>query len=746
MAKKKKKSFSRAQLISLFENKNYQKVVSKIKQFYIEDISKEELMEIYLNSLTYLSQEHFGIGDIQRALRDIEMALDLKELPILNLTKLKYFCYLERFEEAIEFSKIILKNIKEQVIKKEIVFYFLLANIYFNKTLDKNYLKILSKTKQNYILAIWALHNDDIEVALGYLKQCNPRSKLEKQNIEAIKSLINGKNIEVSPTKPLYRFLLLGDDNGLQNSKTTREIKPIVINKFKNNKQNEELKNLIELKSPIDTTILKNQDNINLVYNNIVLLCENNRYEQAYQLFLSYKDKLAILPESIYLLINIIENYPHQLLNEPKLIPYIKKYLHFNSKKLAPFALKYIFFTITFYLCSSRYKNIANQYIQLAKQYEQYVIFYMIFEISSLNKNNYSLDNFSKFFKTFDKVNEKIIKTTIDGINSYDEISDLLNDNDKIEVAKRAGIIAEALYNIELPHKKYKKHLLELLKAISNNILNFSISFYPKEYQNIQSAIHRYIKFFELDINDLPPELDAVLLRVATNSDDENRIENDTKGFMDIIKKLKDDIDFDSFLDEFDEFEDDEDLEEIFGEIFGNFKTALKLGENPFDTLEEFPKFYHWFYEPKYEDVVFLLMYEYSRYKTLTNNVIGKMFSLANFKLEDEIVRKRLPAILNQFAKNYDYEISLKILEYIIELFNKYETAWYLQWLYMYIEIGQKYMQKSNKKFNEMIIKFIELQKKKKFKTFEKKFNAIAKRNKIDEIDYEKYQQQSFDF
>ena len=43
MAKKKKKKFQKKQLLSLFHNKNYQKVISKIKQFEIDGMSNKEL-------------------------------------------------------------------------------------------------------------------------------------------------------------------------------------------------------------------------------------------------------------------------------------------------------------------------------------------------------------------------------------------------------------------------------------------------------------------------------------------------------------------------------------------------------------------------------------------------------------------------------------------------------------------------------------------------------------------------------
>jgi len=79
MAKKKKKTFPKSKILELFKNKSYLKVVSKIKQFRIDGMDDLEVDALHINSLKILSDERFQTGDIQRAIRDIESALAIKQ-------------------------------------------------------------------------------------------------------------------------------------------------------------------------------------------------------------------------------------------------------------------------------------------------------------------------------------------------------------------------------------------------------------------------------------------------------------------------------------------------------------------------------------------------------------------------------------------------------------------------------------------------------------------------------------------
>jgi len=173
---------------------------------------------------------------------------------------------------------------------------------------------------------------------------------------------------------------------------------------------------------------------------------------------------------------------------------------------------------------------------------------------------------------------------------------------------------------------------------------------------------------------------------------------------------------------------------------------ALKTEENPYEALDDFPASYYWFYQREYEDIVFMLINEYARFKQLTQKVIGKIFTLTNLDLNNEIIRKRLPTMLHRYSK-HSYETTLKILEYLIEIKKEYETAWYMQWLYIYLDIAYEGNDHQTPIYKKILTRFIDIQKKKKFVTFDKKYKKTLKQLELEDSSYNKgYEQKLFDF
>jgi hypothetical protein len=292
MAKKKKKKFQKKQLISLFESGNYQKVISKAKQFVIEGMSEEELQTILTTSYIELAQNNFNKGDIGRAIRDIDSLLKIDNSEKTRLIKLKYLCYIENFEDAIVLAEelIALKKLKD--IQKEAVFLYLMANLYSgNYELDKKLLKIIPLSRQRYIFGFREFLQDNIELAMGHFNNCNPRSKIEKKNLQAIKAIISNQEMsDVGEIKPLYRFLIDGSTDGLANTKNSRSIKKEITAQFAQKNRSGAIQNLLLLKSSVEVDVIKahansKEEESRLIYNNISILVDKKQYPQAIKLF-----------------------------------------------------------------------------------------------------------------------------------------------------------------------------------------------------------------------------------------------------------------------------------------------------------------------------------------------------------------------------------------------------------------------------------------------------------------------------
>jgi hypothetical protein len=745
MARKKNKSFPKKQLVQLFESKNYQKVVSKIKQFSIENMTKEELLRIHLDSLENLSLEHFEIDDIQRALRDIETAIKLKVVPFYQFLRLKYICYLEKFQDAFNYSKLLL-DIKDQKIKKDVVFYHLISNIYYDNTIDKNYLKYLTKTKQNYILGLLAFFKNDEKLCLKYLDECKPRLKDEKQNLEALKSIIlNDGFQQLGIKKPLYRFLTLGDSGNLQNTKSTREIKPIVAKSFKQIISKFVLKGLIELKNPIDTILLKQQKDIKLIYNNIALLLEiDNNYKEALKLFIYYKDKLIDMPESIYLLIRIYEKDEERISSCQNTIWFVKKYLLKHSKKLMPFNIKYIFYEIFANMSHPSEKTIYGQYVVMADEYDQISLAYMMQELSNpYTKDIDSYCNYIEdFFSKFDKINEKVLLFTISGIDSFQYIVNQLDKSGREAMIATIDTNSSLLAKVQSLDKKYQKTLFSLFDTMSYILMEFDTNAYLKEFKNLENTINHFIKIFNYEKNNLSDNIldlfTSIKSGVNNNANNSNQFENT----LDRLKKMiSQDIGFTDDDDE--DYDYDMNLDDKFIYMQDEFEAALIVEEDPFEFLEDFPKFDTWFYKRKYEFKVFDLMKKYSNYKTLTPNIIKKIFTLTGFPLDRELIRKRLPALVNEYTK-HSADVAYEIIKYLLELHKNKKVSWYLQWIYIYLDIFYKNNYHKDAFFKKYLAKFLEIQREKEYKSFSKKYERVLKMFNIKHSG--SYEQQSFDF
>jgi len=388
MAKKKRKSFPKKQLLKLFNNENYQKVISKVKQFEIEMMSEEELQMVLIQSYIGLAQNHFENSSWARAIRDIDSAIALDSNPDIKLTKLKYLCYMEHFKDAITLGEE-LKEVKE--VKKEATFLYLLANLYsHNFDLDERLLKSLPIARKNYILALLNLMQDKRDIALEYLNKIRPRANIEKQNLAILKKIITNEPIEIEDIeediKPLYEFLISGNRARLYNSKSSGDAQKELLDFYSQEDKLKSLKSLLELKNPIDLNIIKKEVKdrelrAKLIYNNIILLVEKKEYFKALELFFKNRDDMLKFIESASLIINIkkyIDDNESDNIFISWLIRYIERYHH----KISPHQLDFILISIL----GSDKSN--DKIINIAKKYNRDVFILLLEDITQSSIGN----------------------------------------------------------------------------------------------------------------------------------------------------------------------------------------------------------------------------------------------------------------------------------------------------------------------------------------------------------------------
>ncbi|MDQ7047414.1 MAG: hypothetical protein Q9M39_07255 [Sulfurovum sp.] len=719
MAKKKTKTFKKSQLLSLFVNENYQKVISKIKQFEIEGMNAEELQEIQVISYERLAKFNFELGDINRAMRDIESLLMISSTDTYKLIKLKYLCYIEHFSDAIHFAKEVIdsKNLK---IKKEALFLYLLADIYNgNDKVDEKKLKLLPQTKQNYILGFNAFLQDDVEVALSFFNKCNPRAKVEKENIEAIKSiLLNQDDISSKTLKPLYHFLIHGDDTNLQNTKNYRTIKKEVLSQFTKNRTKSDIENLISLKSsiPIESItkeIKDKEQQSKLIFNNIILLFEKqNNFSKALELFIKHRNALIHFVESGMLFIHLQSSQENRS-NDAFIINFFSGYLKLHSKKLSEFQLDFIFI---FLFKTSPKENTTK----IIEEYGGEDILFLIKDITTMMKVEVSQQvQFDKIVKKYSLLRATILGSLsgfIDVLNTY------IGETSKEEKERLINQLVQLLIlfeNCQKVHTKYQSVIFEILSNIAKLIQNFEFSKNKTLYMQLSKTIHHFMEIYNIDKADVSYDIKALFISIEKKKSikKEKNIVNEH-----ILSLLGDRI---NDYDEDDDMYDEEDLLELKEE----FIERLANNEDPFhNDLEDFAD--HCYTDTVLEFILdlFKKAIELKRYD---DSFLHELFNVMNITIEDKWYKEQLIISVKEYAKKDTITASLFLYNCITLISKKdRETLWYLKWLETYLYLVDDYLLPKDKVFNGILKHLIRVQEKKRFKSFNARFKKLIARFK----------------
>ncbi|MFK5977164.1 MAG: hypothetical protein QM493_11735 [Sulfurovum sp.] len=732
MAKRKK--FQKKQFISMFESGNYQKVISKAKQFEINGMEEEELKTILTISYTKLADSYFLSGDITRALRDINSLLKTDDSDSIKLIKLKYLCYMEHFTDAIELAQELIV-IKDAKIKKEAIFFYLMANIYSGDyALNEKLLKSLSVAKQRYILGFNELVQGDITLALKFWEKSNPKIKIEKENLKALISIIKSEDINVSQDiKPLYHFLLNGDSSSLANTKNSRLIKTELNKEFKSSEKSGAIKNLLELKSPIDTDIIikniddKSHRNI-LIYNNIVLLVEDDKYSKALEVFIKNRDNLIYFIESASLFIEMKMGVEDRK-SDKIVIPFFSKYLKLHHKKIAPFQIEYI---LLFLLREDR-----DNSFKLAKEYNIDNILFLIQDLPLLIRvEDTHHERFNTILKKYNSTTNSILDNITNSLKEDDKHTFNIPFNEEIAFVKHISIYITLIKNLKNPHRRYKSSIFKILDMLALSIQTFSYARQMETYKLLSNTIEYHIDYFKFSRVDLSLDIKALFVSIAREKSikrddiyDEDEDE-DEDNFMAMAMRIfyKEDLEEEKSKYNFDEAEYD--LALIQTEVI----KALERGDtNPFAPLFNIHKEYSYhkhiteFIIDLYIKIIKLKIYD-------TNTTLSHIMNNLKIRLYDQSLRDSVISTFKTYAIE-NAEQSIEILNYFVTTVpsSNRESVWYLKWVDGYISIVVQHKLKRDKIFKHYLGYFIQIQEKKIFKSLNKlyiKNMKIAKEQK----------------
>lgn len=724
--RKKKKSFPKEALLNLYDSSNYQKVISKIKQFNIDGMSEDEVNILRLNSIKKLSFEFFLAKDLTRMLKLLNQALDNENSDeTFMLYRLYGFCYNENFNEAIKTAQTLI-NSKVSYIKKEAIFYLILSQIYLKEfDFDKSLLTLLTKSKQNYILGFLSLMQEDIKNALKYFKETKPRYKIEKNNVATLIAIIENREFENSETKPIYKALLTGDTGDLYSSKNSREATKEINNLFKKRQVDLGKKSFLEYKSPLAIEEIKKdfpkEKWGQAIFNNMLIHCQKHNLEEAYRIFNSNSIYLYNIPESIFLVLNIVEGNSIKKKNNT-LITFLDNYLKHN-KKLPQYQLNYIFSKEFSFLEDSSLTKITN----LAKEYNAYALiieFTPFLRLTILPK-----EESNKVLKDFFKNYYPILLPFLDEL-LFDWKREMLRLQDSKEKAsKTLDSMISSMEEVKESSKKYVEPILLILNSIALVLIYKNFEENRELYLRLDKIMNYYIEIFNIDYLSLDKTIKTLKISIK---EEKSFLENE-KSPEEEVDDIFGNIDINSPLEVLSLILKDSSRKEEYSmkdfldnEIFlKDLEYVLKNGQDDKDILSNYK-----IDIPIKEEILLLLKVFkiYEKYVNLNLDKVNKIIESMDVDIFE--YRREIHKILKEADFDFIYKKYLieAVISYSFQF--KYTQQWFFSLIIYYLEgiVKDNLKSKVSDDFYKYLVKEYP---KKAFKQIASKYKNIVKLYKV---------------
>ncbi len=582
-----------SEINGLIATGGFKNAINILKNSDIENFTIDEQIDLNLKLYRLQSIKEFEAADIRKAIKYIEEAISIKVTELNQLFYAYYLSYLEHFEKVNKVTTSLI-NSKNTTISKTAIFLSLLADIYQNKfDINSVLLDKLNSAKKEYLLSFYSLKNNDLKEALNYLKNMNLKLTKEKANVKALISIIENSEFIPSKTEPSKTFYkaLLGLSLNLENfinSKSVRVLKSEYQTYLEHSNKTKMFNNFLNLKESLHFDKLKllmqntpSDMRAFLIYNNIVLLLNENKFDTILEFFKMYKKELLTIPESIFVLNKVAKNMSKLLIMidiedeydleyiraiEHKvttiMLQFSKEYLSLYINKLQSFQIDVIFNSFSIF-----FKAFENAHLKLfTKNFTSFA--------KSFNFNPIFLQT-NKFFTEIQTESETKLENDLKEIltnNSFNNMemietemiafclamrSGYLNKNLDIELKKQIPIVIVKTVNIFFNTKaKYKNFvkLLNMLDLLTSIVLKFNFTKHKDTYQKLLETSKFYLEYFNSKLENYKNlTLLSEIIENSTNSIEElkqnytKEIENKKDG-LNIIKKLKQSIYYVDFL------------------------------------------------------------------------------------------------------------------------------------------------------------------------------------------------------
>ncbi len=421
------------------------------------------------------------------------------------------------------------------------------------------------------------------------------RKNVEKASIQALISIIeNSKfNFKIGPSKLLYKALLNFEFNNenIINSKSGRSLKIEFKNYQEKIDKNRSFTKFLNLEDGLYIenfklliTNIDEQKQAFVIYNNIALLFNNNRVNLIFEFFVKYREKLATIPESIFILVEILKEIDLTRFDKKNFFKFIKEYFNNNINELQQFQIDIIFNSFRMVFSGEIEEMMSNKELKdLMKTYNYKPIYIKLmdfFQAFFENRDYKKLENYLiDILKNNSLSNMKEIVIFIEYILFVLEEEQYRNKIQKLN---------NLFFNTKDKYKNFTQ-ILDILDLIAELLLEFDFKKYKDDYKKLIETSKFYLEYFNLNIEDYE---NLNILNDSLKSNKKPKIKSDN--VLDMMKNLfagKDSIN--NELD--DEFED---LYKILENIITKYGKEIKNNRDGLNILDELINF-------KRENIIF---------------------------------------------------------------------------------------------------------------------------------------------
>jgi len=296
----------------------------------------------------------------------------------------------------------------------------------------------------------------------------------------------------------------------------------------------------------------------------------------------------------------------------------------------------------------------------------------------------------------------------------------------KEKLYRNINIVTRIVQGVKNPHKKYKKSLFALLGALSDMVMNYSFEDKKENYILLADTVDKYVERYGLERTALPLAVKALYVSInrghsVKNPDFDSSLFEDNPFERELRYLLEGSGRLEHSRYSFDEAEYDIDL------IKARFVEYMKEKKDPFaemsDAVVRIGNI-----DVMYDFIVDMIS-ESVKHGVFDDTFIYRLLAYMRLGITERIFKDTLISHTNKNARK-DPEAAALLMEYALAAIPERDRnkVWYLKWIAGYLIFIDDHSLNKGEIFNWALSHFMDVQKKRNFKSLQSVFARLMER------------------